>query len=178
MKVKEVKVAPSVSNSLGHCFFPSQVVTPLTKLFRGLCFSLPFLSLLFSCFTLQPTHTHSLSFPQPLLNSTQLNSTYLLPPPPYQLRHKNQTRTPNMRLLTILLCALPALVLGTCPTIADGPPGVDVGGDHGRPSRGPCPLLNALANHCYLPYHGRNLTVNQTAEAFVKGMILRISKGG
>jgi hypothetical protein len=35
-------------------------------------------------------------------------------------------------------------------------------------SRGPCPGLNALANHCYLPHDGRNITPEQVVEAIFK----------
>ncbi|KAL7788924.1 Chloroperoxidase [Trichoderma ceciliae] len=35
-------------------------------------------------------------------------------------------------------------------------------------SRGPCPMLNTLANHGYIPHSGRNITVTQIENAFTK----------
>ncbi|PTB63392.1 Cloroperoxidase [Trichoderma citrinoviride] len=41
------------------------------------------------------------------------------------------------------------------------PPGPD-------DSRGPCPMLNTLANHGYLPHHGHNITASQIENAFTR----------
>ncbi|KAI1474346.1 hypothetical protein K445DRAFT_323386 [Daldinia sp. EC12] len=38
--------------------------------------------------------------------------------------------------------------------------------------RGPCPMLNTLANHGFLPHDGKNINVNNTAEALSKGLNL------
>ncbi|KAL7942889.1 Chloroperoxidase [Trichoderma barbatum] len=35
-------------------------------------------------------------------------------------------------------------------------------------SRGPCPMLNTLANHGYIPHSGRNITVSHIENAFTK----------
>ncbi|KHN94422.1 Chloroperoxidase [Metarhizium album ARSEF 1941] len=37
-------------------------------------------------------------------------------------------------------------------------------------SRGPCPMLNTLANHGYLPHNGRNITAGQCADAVSQGL--------
>ncbi|KAL6854520.1 Cloroperoxidase [Trichoderma novae-zelandiae] len=35
-------------------------------------------------------------------------------------------------------------------------------------SRGPCPMMNTLANHGYLPHHGHNITATQIQNAFTQ----------
>ncbi|KHN96148.1 Chloroperoxidase [Metarhizium album ARSEF 1941] len=37
-------------------------------------------------------------------------------------------------------------------------------------SRGPCPMLNTLANHGYLPHNGRNLSVKHFGDAVVQAL--------
>ncbi|KAK7749979.1 hypothetical protein SLS62_008088 [Diatrype stigma] len=49
---------------------------------------------------------------------------------------------------------------GINPWVAAGP----------SDSRGPCPMLNTLANHGYLPHSGRDITVQDIADAVVAGV--------
>ncbi|KID59320.1 Chloroperoxidase [Metarhizium brunneum] len=58
------------------------------------------------------------------------------------------------------LAALTVAVQGLNPWQAPGP----------DDSRGPCPMLNTLANHGYLPHSGRNLTVQQFGDAMAQGL--------
>ncbi|KAK7948747.1 Cloroperoxidase [Apiospora aurea] len=71
-----------------------------------------------------------------------------------------------MRFSSSILLAVPALAFPTAlgpragdanikPWKAAGP------GD----SRGPCPMMNTLANHGYLPHNGRNISVDNIADA-------------
>lgn len=41
------------------------------------------------------------------------------------------------------------------------------------PGRAPCPLLNSLANHGYLPHDGRNISVDALIEGMHAGLNLR-----
>ncbi|RYP53761.1 hypothetical protein DL768_001361 [Monosporascus sp. mg162] len=44
-------------------------------------------------------------------------------------------------------------------------------------SRSPCPMLNTLANHGYLPHDGRNLTIQDFGVAIHEGLNLHVSFG-
>ncbi|RYP61140.1 hypothetical protein DL769_007852 [Monosporascus sp. CRB-8-3] len=44
-------------------------------------------------------------------------------------------------------------------------------------SRSPCPMLNTLANHGYLPHDGRNLTIQDFGAALHEGLNLHVSFG-
>ncbi|RYP64914.1 hypothetical protein DL771_008546 [Monosporascus sp. 5C6A] len=44
-------------------------------------------------------------------------------------------------------------------------------------SRSPCPMLNTLANHGYLPHGGRNLTIQDFGAALHEGLNLHVSFG-
>ncbi|KAI0965914.1 Cloroperoxidase [Xylaria arbuscula] len=52
----------------------------------------------------------------------------------------------------------PAAALGACPRGTFTPEGPN-------DTRGVCPMLNALANHNFLPHNGRNINENQTINA-------------
>ena len=48
---------------------------------------------------------------------------------------------------------------------------------HSPSVRGPCPMLNTLANHGILPHSGKNLTLNATVQGLINGVNFSPSLG-
>ncbi|KFA73025.1 hypothetical protein S40288_03283 [Stachybotrys chartarum IBT 40288] len=69
-----------------------------------------------------------------------------------------------MRISQLLALAAPAMALPSmvAPRSSGIRPFVPAGKTD---SRGPCPMMNTLANHGYLPHNGRNITVENIADA-------------
>ncbi|KAK8038700.1 Cloroperoxidase [Apiospora rasikravindrae] len=71
-----------------------------------------------------------------------------------------------MRFSSSILLAVPTLAFPTAlgPRAGDAniKPWKAAGPDD---SRGPCPMMNTLANHGYLPHNGRNISVDNIADA-------------
>ncbi|KAK5994468.1 Peroxidase stcC-like protein [Cladobotryum mycophilum] len=61
------------------------------------------------------------------------------------------------------LCAVLAVACPGPPIQQYAPPGV-------FDSRSPCPMLNTLANHNYLPHNGLNISAPMIADAFTKAL--------